>query len=107
MKETDDLIMKADLLTLFGLLSKLADYSQGKEDKELIRILLSLDEFVEIHKTRTRDMIVYRDTIERARDEYRSLKLKYTGLEELLAVTKDTLHKVMNEKINTDADYGF
>lgn len=107
MKETDDLIMKADLLTLFGLLSKLADYSQGKEDKELIRILLSLDEFVEIHKTRTRDMIVYRDTIKRARDEYRSLKLKYTGLEELLAVTKDTLHKVMNEKINTDADYGF
>ena len=52
-------------------------------------------------------MIVYRDTIKRARDEYRSLKLKYTGLEELLAVTKDTLHKVMNEKINTDADYGF
>ena len=51
MKETDDLLMKADLLTLFGLLSKLADYSQGKEDKELIRILLSLDEFVEIHKT--------------------------------------------------------
>ena len=49
MKETDDLLMKADLLTLFGLLSKLADYSQGKEDKELIRILLSLDEFVEIH----------------------------------------------------------
>jgi undecaprenyl pyrophosphate synthase len=52
-------------------------------------------------------MIVYRDTIERARGEYRSLKLKYDGLEELLTTTKKTLHKVMNEKIDTDADYGF
>ena len=107
MKETDDLLINADLQTLYGLLGKLADYSQGKEDKELIRILLRLDEFVEIHKTRTRDMIVYRDTIERARSEYLSLKLKYDGLEELLTTTKKTLHKVMNEKIDTDADYGF
>jgi len=107
MKEADDLLLKADLETLFGLLSKLADYSQGKEDKELIRILLRLDEFVEIHRTRTRDLVVYRDTIERAREEYLGLKLKYDGIKEHLALTKSTLNKVMNEKINTDENYGF
>ena len=101
MKTTDDLLLNADLQVLWGLQSKLADYSKGKEDTDLIRILLELEKFVEIHKTRTRDMITYRDTIDRAREEYRSLNQKYRGTQELLDNTQKMLHKVMNEKLDS------
>lgn len=101
MKTTDDLLLNADLQVLWGLQSILADYGKDKEDTELIRILLELEKFVEIHKTRTRDMITYRDTIDRAREEYRSLNQKYRGTQELLDNTQKMLHKVMNEKLDS------
>ena len=97
MKNTDDLLMRADLDTLYGLLSKLSE--KAKEDREMLPILLKLEEFVEIHKTRTRDMVTYRDTINKAREEYRSLYLKYTGTKETLEVTKKVLNEVMNAKM--------
>lgn len=101
MKTTDDLLLHADLQVLWGLQSILADYGKDKEDTELIRILLELEKFVEIHKTRTRDMVTYRDTIDRAREEYRSLNQKYRGTQELLDNTREMLHKVMNEKLDS------
>ena len=108
MKNTDDLLLRADLETLYGVLSRLAEYAKGKEEKELIQLLLHLEKFVEIHKTRTRDMVTYRDTIEKARDEYRSLHLKYKGTKEQLDTTQKVLHSIMNEKLDeNDKDLGF
>ena len=108
MKNTDDLLLRADLETLYGVLSRLAEYAKVKEEKELIQLLLHLEKFVEIHKTRTRDMVTYRDTIEKARDEYRSLHLKYKGTKEQLDATQKVLHNIMNEKLDEDdKDLGF
>ena len=108
MKNTDDLLLRADLETLYGVLSRLAEYAKVKEEKELIQLLLHLEKFVEIHKTRTRDMVTYRETIEKARDEYRSLHLKYKGTKEQLDATQKVLHKIMNEKLEEDdKDLGF
>ena len=108
MKEADDLLLRADLQVLYGLLGMLAEYSKGKEDKELIRVLLELEKFVEIHKTRTRDMVTYRTTIEKARNEYRSLSLKYKGTKEQLETTQRVLNNVMNTKMESDdKDFGF
>jgi hypothetical protein len=99
----DDLLLKADLDVLYWVLGEVAN--KVKEDNDFIKVLLQLEQFVEIHKTRTRDMVTYRDTIERAREEYRSLSLKYKGTKDALKITRDMLHKVMNEKIDSDVDF--
>ena len=52
-------------------------------------------------------MVTYRDTIEKARNEYRNLKLKYDGTKEALNSTRDMLHKVMNQKMNENVDNEF
>lgn len=101
----DDLLLRADLDTLYGALGMLAE--KCKEDNDLVKVLLHFEQFVEIHKTRTRDMVTYRDTIEKARNEYRSLKLKYDGTKEALKHTRDMLNKVMNQKIDENVDNGF
>lgn len=105
MSIADDLLLKADLDILYWVLGEVAE--KVKEDNDFIKVLLQLEQFVEIHKTRTNDMVTYRDTIERARNEYRSLKLKYDGTKEMLTKTRSMLHKVMNEKLEQDVDNQF
>jgi len=105
MSIADDLLLKADLDILYWVLGEVAE--KVKEDNDFIKVLLQLEQFVEIHKTRTNDMVTYRDTIERARNEYRSLKLKYDGTKEMLTQTRSMLHKVMNEKLEEDVDNQF
>jgi len=103
MKIADDLLLNADLKVLYWVLGEIAN--KAKEDNDMIKVLLQLEQFVEIHKTRTNDMVTYRDTIERARSEYRSLKLKYDGTSDALKQTRAVLNKVMNEKIDNDVDF--
>lgn len=101
----DDLLISADLDNLYWVLGQLAE--KAKEDNDLIKVLLQLEQFVEIHKTRTRDMVTYRDTIERARNEYRSLKLKYDGTVDALNLKTKVLSQVMNEKMDEDVNNQF
>jgi len=102
MKIEDDLLLQADLKVLYWVLGEVAE--KAKEDNDFIKVLLQLEQFVEIHKTRTNDMVTYRDTIEKARNEYRSLRLKYDGTKELLDTTKTMLDKVMNDKLEENVD---
>ena len=102
MKIEDDLLIQADLKVLYWVLGEVAE--KAKEDNDFIKVLLQLEQFVEIHKTRTNDMVTYRDTIEKARNEYRSLRLKYDGTKELLRTTKTMLDKVMNDKLEENVD---
>lgn len=103
MSIADDLLLNADLQVLYWVLGEVS--KKAKEDNDFIKVLLQLEQFVEIHKTRTNDMVTYRDTIERAREEYRSLSLKYKGTSELLSETQSLLRKVMNEKMDDDVDF--
>lgn len=102
MRIEDDLLIQADLRVLYWVLGEVAE--KAKEDNDFIKVLLQLEQFVEIHKTRTNDMVTYRDTIEKARNEYRSLRLKYDGTKELLDTTKTMLDKVMNDKLEENVD---
>ena len=102
MKIEDDILLQADLKVLYWVLGEVAE--KAKEDNDFIKVLLQLEQFVEIHKTRTNDMVTYRDTIEKARNEYRSLRLKYDGTKELLNTTKTMLDKVMNDKLEENVD---
>ncbi len=102
MKIEDELLIQADLKVLYWVLGEVAE--KAKEDNDFIKVLLQLEQFVEIHKTRTNDMVTYRDTIEKARNEYRSLRLKYDGTKELLSTTKTMLNKVMNDKLEENVD---
>jgi len=102
MKIEDELLIQADLKVLYWVLGEVAE--KAKEDNDFIKVLLQLEQFVEIHKTRTNDMVTYRDTIEKARNEYRSLRLKYDGTKELLDTTKTMLDKVMNDKLEENVD---
>lgn len=102
MRIEDDLLIQADLKVLYWVLGEVAE--KAKEDNDFIKVLLQLEQFVEIHKTRTNDMVTYRDTIEKARNEYRSLRLKYDGTKELLDTTKTMLDKVMNDKLEENVD---
>jgi len=101
----DDLLINADLSNLYWVLGQLAE--KAKEDNDLIKVLLQREQFVETHKTRTRDMVTYRDTIERARNEYRSLKLKYDGTVEALSLKTKVLSQIMNEKMDEDVNNQF
>ena len=101
----DDLLITADLDTLYWVLGEVAN--KAKEDDDFIKVLLQLEQFVEIHKTRTRDMVTYRDTIERARNEYRSLKLRYDGTVDALNLKTKVLSQVMNEKMDEDVNNQF
>ena len=87
------------------VLGELAE--KAKEDDDLIKVLLQLEQFVETHKTRTLDMVTYLDTIDRARNEYRSLKLKYDGTVEALNLKTKLLSQVMNEKMDEDVNNQF
>jgi hypothetical protein len=101
----DDLLISADINNLYWVIGELA--KKAKEDNDLIKVLLQLEQFVETHKTRTRDMVTYRDTIERARNEYRSLKLKYDGTVEALNLKTKILNQIMNEKMDEDVNNEF
>ena len=101
----DDLLISADINNLYWVIGELA--KKAKEDNDLIKVLLQLEQFVETHKTRTRDMVTYRDTIERARNEYRSLKLKYDGTVDALNLKTKVLSQVMNEKMDEDVNNQF
>ena len=101
----DDLLISADINNLYWVIGELA--KKAKEDNDLIKVLLQLEQFVETHKTRTRDMVTYRDTIERARNEYRSLKLKYDGTVEALNLKTKLLSQIMNEKMDEDVSNQF
>jgi len=105
MKIKDDLLISADINNLYWVIGELAN--KAKEDNDLIKVLLQLEQFVETHKTRTRDMVTYRDTIERARNEYRSLKLKYDGTVEALNLKTKLLSQIMNEKMDEDVNNQF
>lgn len=98
----DDLLLRADLDVLHGVQDILAKH--WEKDEELAKALVKLEEFVAIHRTRTKDMITYRETINKARAEYSSLKLKYEGTKERLRHTKELLDKVIAKEVDETVD---
>lgn len=107
----DQIILQSDLGKLWEALGDLSDYAQkvdnAEEREKLLRIIFKFEKFSDIHRVRTYDLITYREKIEKARVEYRSLKLRYDGLKELTESQKNVINRIMNEKmdnVNTSDD---
>jgi len=112
MNINDHIILQSDMGRLWEALGDLSDFASkvdNAEEKEaLLRIIFKFEKFSDIHRVRTYDLITYREKIEKARVEYRSLKLKYDGLTELVDSQKQVINKIMNEKMDGyDQGLGF
>lgn len=99
-KTADDLIISADLNLLYSILGEFVEISKLFEDsKDMIKLLQKLDKFVSIHETRCNDLILLKDKVDQAREEYQSLSYKYKGTKEALDLLRETHSKLLNSKL--------
>lgn len=108
MNSTDELLLQADTAQLFGVLQLLADVAAESDEEtkgKLINVLTELHKFVEIHNTRTRDLVTFRDKIEVARAEFSKVSHERDRYKNLFEDTQKQLHKLMSDEI--DKDLGF
>lgn len=113
----DQIILQSDIGKLWEALGELSTFAEkvdnAEERERLLRIIFKFEKFSDIHRVRTYDLITYREKIEKARVEYRSLKLRYDGLKELTKSQKKVINSIMNEKMDNvkvrddDKDLGF
>lgn len=99
----DRLIYSADYELLYDAMNDLIEAHQKLElddPHRVVRIVHKFERFVSIHEVRTGDLVTLKEKVEKARTEYRALKLKYEGMKERYEETRKLLNKVLNEKMN-------
>ncbi len=99
----DRLMYAADYELLYDAMNDLIVASQNLElddPKRVARILYKFERFVSIHEVRTGDLVTLKQKVEKARTEYRSLKLKYEGMKDRYEETRKVLNTVLNEKMD-------
>lgn len=99
----DRLIYSADYELLYDAMNDLIEAHQKLELDDpyrVVRIVHKFERFVSIHEVRTGDLVTLKEKVEKARTEYRALKLKYDGMKERYEDTRELLNKVLNEKMD-------
>lgn len=99
---SDTLLYAADLDVLYNAMNELLSaHSEGELDDPIrvARIVNKFERFVSIHEVRTNDLITLKEKVEKARTEYRSLKLKYDGLKERIEQKDKLLQQVIDSKL--------
>ncbi len=100
MRQADNLIIKADLNLLYGILGEFVEIAKLFEDsKEMLKLLQKLDGFVAIHETRCNDLMMLKDKVDTARAEYQSLTYKYKGTKEALELLREAHNELLNSKL--------
>jgi len=100
MRQADNLIIKADLNLLYGILGFFVEIAKLFEDsKEMLKLLQKLDGFVAIHETRCNDLMMLKDKVDTARAEYQSLTYKYKGTKEALELLREAHNELLNSKL--------
>ena len=95
-----ELLFGVDVEVLLYLLQEFPQYCKHlPEDKhkDYIRIILELDKFVAIHRTRTTDLLTITDKIETARMQYGILRERNKNLEAKVKELEDLNSKIMDE----------
>ena len=95
---TNRLMYSADFKLLYDAMNDLIEAQQNLElddPSRVARIVYKFERFVSIHEVRTNDLITLQEKVEKARTEYRSLKLKYEGTQEMYKESKELLNKVL------------
>jgi len=99
---SDALLYANDLDVLYDALNELLTaHSEGELDDPIraARIVQKFERFVSIHEVRTNDLVTHKEKKEKARTEYRSLKLRYDGLKERLEQKDKLLKQVIDSKL--------
>lgn len=100
MRQSDSIIIKADLSLLYSILGEFVEISRLFEDsKDMVKLLQKLDRFVSIHETRCNDFLLLKDKVEDARTEYQSLAYKYKGTKEALEQLREAHNQLLNSKL--------
>ena len=100
MESADKLLYKADLSVLYDALNKLTEMSEKYFDqKEVAHMVIAFDKFVRIHETRTDDLLVYKEKINKARAEYSSMKMQRDGWKEKYELQNKILNNLMDNSI--------
>jgi hypothetical protein len=101
-KLAQQLLYANDLEVLYDAMNALLDARDELELDNPIRvaqIIYKFERFVEIHKVRTGDLTTLTEKVQQARTEYRSLQLKYQGMEDKYKNTKKLLDNVLKSKL--------
>lgn len=99
---SDRLLYAADLDVLYDALNELTTaHAEGELGNPMraARIIQKFERFATIHEVRTNDLITLKEKVEKARTEYRSLKLRYDGLKERLDQKDKLLQQVIDSKL--------
>lgn len=97
MRSADELLYSADLSVLYGILSKTIDVlADSIHKKEVAKYLLELEKFIHIHETRTNDLILYKEKIDTARNEYTSMRMQRDGYKEKYEELLERYNKVLD-----------
>lgn len=95
-----ELLFGADIGVLLYLLQEFPQYCKElpeEKQKDYVRLILELDKFVAIHRTRTNDLITLTGKIETARMEYKKLKDRNSDLENEVKELDTLNSKLMDE----------
>ena len=99
---SDRLLYAADLDVLYDALNELTTaHAEGElgNPARAARIIQKFERFATIHEVRTNDLITLKEKVEKARTEYRSLKLRYDGLEQRFKQKDTLLQQVIDSKL--------
>jgi hypothetical protein len=83
--------------TSFGL-----EFTKDDEKyKRFIRLVIELDKFVALHRTRTNDLLIYMEKIETARMEFSKLRNRNKDLESKVAELESANNKIIEGYLET------
>jgi len=97
-----NILFNADLGILFHILEEFPKYGRdipSEKQKEYVQLILELDKFVAIHRTRTQDLLTYANKIETARMEYGKMRDRNNDLEEQVKVLSELNSKIIDESL--------
>jgi hypothetical protein len=97
MRSADELLYSADLSVLYGVLSRMVDVLiEHTDKKEVATFLLELEKFTHIHETRTNDLMLYKEKIDTARNEYTSMRMQRDGYKEKYEALLERYNKMLS-----------
>jgi uncharacterized protein YlxW (UPF0749 family) len=101
MNAADELIYNNDLQLLGYILGEMADVVMMlEENQEMIKLLMALNDFYAIHKTRTNDLLKLQRSIDDARIKHRKVVAERNQYKKELEDTSKRLQQIMDRELN-------
>ena len=101
MNAADELIYNNDLQLLGYILGEMADVVMMlEENKEMIKLLMALNDFYAIHKTRTNDLLKLQRSVNDARLKHRKVVAERNQYKKELEDVSKRLQQIMDRELN-------